>query len=43
LHEKNDRNSDPHYIAVADINGDGKSDIVTTNYGSSSFSVLMHA
>ncbi|HEY2743652.1 MAG TPA: VCBS repeat-containing protein [Polyangia bacterium] len=33
--------SDPYYIALADIDGDGHADIVTSNYGENTFSVLL--
>jgi hypothetical protein len=31
----------PYVVAVGDINGDGKADLVTTNVGSNTFSVLL--
>ncbi|RZK60792.1 MAG: hypothetical protein EOO59_06645, partial [Hymenobacter sp.] len=34
-------NTSPYGIAVADVNGDGKVDILTANYGSSSAGVLL--
>jgi hypothetical protein len=33
--------SDPSAVAVADVNGDGKPDVVTANYGSDDVSVLL--
>lgn len=32
----------PYSVAVADLNGDGKSDLIITNYGSNSVSVLLN-
>lgn len=36
-------NSSPYGIAVADVNGNGKPDLLTPNYGSSSVGVLLNA
>ncbi|HXU74507.1 MAG TPA: VCBS repeat-containing protein [Polyangia bacterium] len=33
--------ADPYHVALADIDGDGKPDIVTSNYGEDNFSVLL--
>ena len=35
--------TDPYLIAVGDFNADGKTDLVTTNYGSNSVSVLLNS
>ena len=35
--------ANPHYIEIVDVNSDGRRDIITTNYGSYCFSVLLYA
>src|SRR5207244_1860176 len=35
--------SGPYSVALADINGDGRIDLVTANYGSNSVSVLLNS